>query len=171
MKGVGPAWQAGERRIWEELSASTFLRQTLVQATTWQTAGSRHAIRPDWFAWPKNLRHKGSQLDVRMNMADPVEDRELARQRLRLWVSMLKSVRSIETELRGRLRSSFDTTLPRFDVLAALHAAPQGLTMTDLSQQLMVSNGNVTGIVDRLVADGMALRQNEETTAVPFASR
>ncbi|WP_283179421.1 MarR family transcriptional regulator [Gemmobacter sp. 24YEA27] len=104
-------------------------------------------------------------------MADPVEDRELARQRLRLWVSMLKSVRSIETELRGRLRSSFDTTLPRFDVLAALHAAPQGLTMTDLSQQLMVSNGNVTGIVDRLVADGMALRQNEETTAVPFASR
>lgn len=103
-----------------------------------------------------------------MNMADPVEDRELARQRLRLWVSMLKSVRSIETELRGRLRSSFDTTLPRFDVLAALHAAPQGLTMTDLSQQLMVSNGNVTGIVDRLVADGMALRQNEETDRRAF---
>ncbi|MCL4067466.1 MarR family transcriptional regulator [Pseudomonas sp. GX19020] len=103
-----------------------------------------------------------------MSMADPVEDRELARQRLRLWVSMLKSVRSIETELRGRLRSSFDTTLPRFDVLAALHTAPRGLTMTDLSQQLMVSNGNVTGIVDRLVADGMALRQNEETDRRAF---
>ena len=104
-----------------------------------------------------------------MSMADPVEDRELARQKLRLWVQMLKTVRGIETELRDRLRTSFDTTLPRFDVLAALHAAPQGLKMTDLSQQLMVSNGNVTGIVDRLVADGMALRQNEETDRRAFS--
>lgn len=103
-----------------------------------------------------------------MAEAESVENRELARQRLRLWIHMLKSVRAIETELRDRLRTSFDTTLPRFDVMAALYAAPEGLKMTDLSQQLMVSNGNVTGIVDRLVADGLALRQNEETDRRAF---
>jgi len=59
-------------------------------------------------------------------------------------------------------------TLPRFDVLAALHAAPEGLKMTDLSQQLMVSNGNVTGIVDRLVKDGLAERQVSETDRRAF---
>jgi DNA-binding MarR family transcriptional regulator len=103
-----------------------------------------------------------------MAEAEYVEDRELSRQRLRFWIQMLKSARVIETELRDRLRTSFDTTLPRFDVLAALHAAPEGLKMTDLSQQLMVSNGNVTGIVDRLVADGLAQRQNEETDRRAF---
>ena len=103
-----------------------------------------------------------------MAEAEHVEDRELSRQRLRFWIQMLKSVRAIETELRDKLRTSFDTTLPRFDVLAALHAAPEGLKMTDLSQQLMVSNGNVTGIVDRLVSDGLAQRQNEETDRRAF---
>lgn len=99
---------------------------------------------------------------------EPIQDMALARQRLRLWLHMLKSVRHIENDLRDRLRRDFDTTLPRFDVLAALHAAPQGLKMTDLSQQLMVSNGNVTGIVDRLVADGLAQREVLETDRRAF---
>ncbi|MBK4215088.1 MarR family transcriptional regulator [Paracoccus caeni] len=90
-------------------------------------------------------------------------DPGLARQRLRLWLQMLKAVRFVEADLRDRLRQQHDMTLPRFDVLAALMAAPDGLRMTELSQQLMVSNGNVTGIVDRLVADGLAQRETIET--------
>jgi len=74
--------------------------------------------------------------------------------RLRLWLRILKVSRLIEGELRERLRTRFDTTLPRFDVMAALHRAPEGLKMSALSGVLRVSNGNVTGIVDRLVADG-----------------
>ena len=66
--------------------------------------------------------------------------------------------RLIEGELRERLRSGFDTTLPRFDVLAALHRSRDGLKMSALSSVLRVSNGNVTGIVDRLVADGLVVR-------------
>jgi DNA-binding MarR family transcriptional regulator len=77
---------------------------------------------------------------------------------LRLWIRMLRATRRIEAELRERLREDFGTTLPRFDVLAALHRRQDGLRMSELSRMLMVSNGNVTGIVDRLVADGMVSR-------------
>ena len=78
--------------------------------------------------------------------------------RLRLWLRILGVSRLIEGELRERLRSGFDTTLPRFDVLAALHRSRDGLKMSALSSVLRVSNGNVTGIVDRLVADGLVVR-------------
>ena len=42
--------------------------------------------------------------------------------------------------------------------MAALARKATGMTMTELSRFLMVSNGNVTGIIDRLVADGMVVR-------------
>ena len=87
----------------------------------------------------------------------------IAVDRLRLWLQMLKAVRHVEGVLRERLRSGYDTTLPRFDVLAALHAQPEGMKMSELSQHLIVSNGNVTGVVDRLVADGLAERQSLAT--------
>ncbi|RWF07609.1 MAG: MarR family transcriptional regulator, partial [Mesorhizobium sp.] len=63
-----------------------------------------------------------------------------------------------EAELRERLRQEFNTTLPRFDVMAALYRAPEGMLMSDLSRFLLVSNGNVTGIVDRLVSEGLVTR-------------
>lgn len=85
-------------------------------------------------------------------------DPDLARQRLRLWLHMLKTVRHMESDLRERLRTEFDTTLPRFDAMAMLDRAPDGLTLSQLSGRLMVSNGNVTGIMARLVADGMVER-------------
>jgi DNA-binding MarR family transcriptional regulator len=78
--------------------------------------------------------------------------------RLRLWLRILKVSRLIEAELRDRLREGYETTLPRFDVLAALDRARDGLKMSELSGVLRVSNGNVTGIVDRLVADGLVVR-------------
>lgn len=81
--------------------------------------------------------------------------------RLRAWLRLLRTTREIEADVRERLRVDFDTTLPRFDVLAALARAPHGLTMTALSRQLLVSNGNVTGIVDRLVADGFVVRVSD----------
>jgi len=60
--------------------------------------------------------------------------------------------------VRDRLRVQFAMTLPQFDVMAALYREEAGMTMTELSRRLMVSNGNVTGIVDRLVADGFVAR-------------
>lgn len=82
----------------------------------------------------------------------------LSKARLRLWLKLLKVTRSIEGELRERLRTGHDSTLPRFDVMAALWRAPEGLRMSALSAALRVSNGNVTGIVDRLEAEGLVRR-------------
>jgi DNA-binding MarR family transcriptional regulator len=95
-------------------------------------------------------------------------DKDLALQRLRLWLQMLKAVRHVEGKLREKLRAGYDTTLPRFDVLAALHAAPAGMKMSELSSHLVVSNGNVTGVVDRLVLDGLVARQTVESDRRAF---
>ena len=82
----------------------------------------------------------------------------LSKRRLRLWLRMLRTTRQTEAALRDFLRETYDTTLPRFDVMAALERAQDGLKMSELSRQLLVSNGNVTGIIERLVRAGMVER-------------
>jgi DNA-binding MarR family transcriptional regulator len=77
---------------------------------------------------------------------------------LRLWLRLLSCSNRIEREVRARLRREFSATLPRFDMMAALERAPDGLSMGELSRHLMVSNGNVTGVADRLVREGLARR-------------
>jgi DNA-binding MarR family transcriptional regulator len=98
-----------------------------------------------------------------MNVAVKIKPKGAApsrsKQRLRLWIRILRAARAIEAEVRDRLRVNFDVTLPQFDVMAALERKPDGMTMTELSRFLMVSNGNVTGIIDRLVADKLVVRQ------------
>ena len=76
--------------------------------------------------------------------------------RLRLWLRLLKASRIVQGELRERLRREFATTLPRFERHGRAEPEPEGLTMSRLSRRLRVSNGNVTGIVRRLEADGPA---------------
>jgi len=78
--------------------------------------------------------------------------------RLRLWIRLLRATRMIEADTRNRLKRQFNATLPRFDVMAALYRKPEGMLMSEISRFLLVSNGNVTGIVDRLVSDGFVAR-------------
>lgn len=73
---------------------------------------------------------------------------------LRLWLRLLTCTTLIEGEIRSRLRERFDVTLPRFDLMAQLDRAPDGMTLSDVSKRMMVSNGNVTGLVERLVESG-----------------
>jgi DNA-binding MarR family transcriptional regulator len=80
------------------------------------------------------------------------------RDELRLWLRLLTCTKLIEGEVRSRLRARFDVTLPRFDLMAQLEKAPQGLTLGDLSRRMMVSNGNITGLVERLVESGTIVR-------------
>jgi DNA-binding MarR family transcriptional regulator len=98
---------------------------------------------------------------VKTQLAAPAQT-ETSKERLRLWIRLLRAARVIEGELRLRLISRFNTTLPRFDVLAALYRQPDGMLMSDLSRFLLVSNGNVTGIVDRLVEDGFVQRARRD---------
>lgn len=89
---------------------------------------------------------------------DTIERPAASKERLRLWIRLLRASRLIEGELRERLKTQFDSTLPRFDVMAALYRQPGGMLMSDLSRFLLVSNGNVTGIIERLVKDGSVSR-------------
>ena len=77
---------------------------------------------------------------------------------LRLWLRMLTCTQLIERNIRSALREKFETTLPRFDLMAQLERAPQGLKMNELSRRLMVTGGNITGITDQLVQEGLVER-------------
>jgi DNA-binding MarR family transcriptional regulator len=80
-------------------------------------------------------------------------------QSLRLWLRFLACTNLIERRVRKNLRAGFATTLPRFDFLAQLERHPMGLKMGEISERMMVTGGNVTGIADELVAAGMVVRE------------
>lgn len=82
---------------------------------------------------------------------------------LKLWLRLLACTTRVEGQIRDRLRREFGTTLPRFDLMAQLDRHPEGLTMRELSERLMVTGGNVTGITDQLEAEGLVERQAHPT--------
>ena len=90
---------------------------------------------------------------------------------LRLWLRMLTCTQLIEKQVRFGLRDQFDTTLPRFDLMAQLERSPEGLKMNELSRRMMVTGGNVTGITDQLVAEGLVERMAVEGDRRAFLVR
>lgn len=100
------------------------------------------------------------------DLSTPVLDAETKvserphQQELRLWLRLLTCANLVEALVRTRLRTRFGATLPRFDLMAQLEKAPDGLTLGELSRRMMVSNGNVTGLVDRL-------EQQDQVTRTP----
>lgn len=90
-----------------------------------------------------------------MHDADNTDDQLLP---LRVWLALFSGVKQIESVVRRNLREIFASTLPRFDLLSQLYRAPDGLTMGELSARLMVTNGNVTGLISRLVNEGLVDR-------------
>jgi DNA-binding MarR family transcriptional regulator len=79
-------------------------------------------------------------------------------QSLKLWLRMLSCTTRIENEIRSRLRTTFDITLPRFDLMAQLERHPDGLRMGELSKRMMVTGGNITGITDQLEQEKLVER-------------
>lgn len=94
-------------------------------------------------------------LDAETKVAERPADHEAE---LRLWLRLLTCTTLIEGEIRRRLRDAYDITLPRFDLMAQLERAPAGLRMNELSKRMMVTGGNVTGITDGLVREGLVER-------------
>src|SRR5258708_36097886 len=95
-------------------------------------------------------------LDAETKVAERPHDHK---DELRLWLRLFTCKEVIENEVRRRLRDTFDVTLPRFDLMAQLYRAPKAMTLGELSQRMMVSNGNVTGLVDRLLEQGLLSRR------------
>ena len=101
-----------------------------------------------------------------MTDARPVDPRPLdplSKRRLKMWIRLLGVTRVAESHLREFLRVDHATTLPRFDVMAALYRRRDGVTMSELSRMLLVSNGNATTVVDRLENDGLVRRTPSES--------
>ena len=96
------------------------------------------------------MNHKANVTELNHESRVQSEDH----QSIRLWLRLLTCTNMIEQRLRARLREEFATTLPRFDFMAQLERAPDGLTMGELSQRMMVSGGNVSGIANQLEGEG-----------------
>jgi DNA-binding MarR family transcriptional regulator len=101
------------------------------------------------------LRPARADLETRAS-----DDHHLA---LKVWLRLLACTTKLEGAIRARLRTEFETTLPRFDLMAQLERVPAGLTMSELSRRLMVTGGNVTGITDMLEAEGLVARVDHPT--------
>ena len=99
---------------------------------------------------------RSAPLDAETKVAERPDDHKTE---LRLWLRLLTCTTLIENDVRRRLRETFDVTLPRFDLLAQLDRTPNGMTLGELSQRMMVSNGNVTGLTERLVEQGLLDRR------------
>jgi len=95
-------------------------------------------------------------LDAESKVAERPHDHK---DELRLWLRLFACKQVIEGAVRRRLRENFDVTLPRFDLMSQLYRAPKAMPLGELSQRMMVSNGNVTGLVERLTAQGLIDRR------------
>lgn len=84
------------------------------------------------------------------------------KQELRLWLRMLSTTKLISQEIRRRLRAEFGATLPQFDLMSQLYREPDGLRLGELSKRTMVTNGNITGLVERLEVDGLVIRETPD---------
>jgi DNA-binding MarR family transcriptional regulator len=92
-------------------------------------------------------------------------------QALKLWVRMLACTARVENTIRSRLRTTFDITLPRFDLMAQLERQPEGLRMGELSRRMMVTGGNVTGIVAQLEREELVARVTDPQDGRAFVVR
>lgn len=103
------------------------------------------------------MREAAPPLDLEAKVVEHPADHKME---LRLWLRLLTLSNLIEGGIRRRLRETFDITLPRFDLMAQLDRAQDGMSLGELSRRMMVTNGNVTAIVDALVAQGLVDRQH-----------
>lgn len=97
-----------------------------------------------------------------MNAQPKPKPSRRSKESIRTWLRLLSCETIIEQQLRALLRDNFSITLPQFDVLSELEHADGPLTMSQLSRELMVSNGNVTGVIDRLEKSGHVIRSRAE---------
>jgi DNA-binding MarR family transcriptional regulator len=129
------------------------LRSLLNYLKVKTTAGSRQSPAPSGY-------EDIMTLDSETKAVELPEDHG---NELRLWLRLLTCTTLIEGEVRSRLRARFEVTLPRFDLMAQLDKAAEGMTLSDVSKRMMVSNGNVTGLVERLVESGHLDRRTSDT--------
>lgn len=81
---------------------------------------------------------------------------------VRFWLRLFTTTTLVERRLGAAFKRTFGSSLPRFDLLAQLDRVPEGLRMTELSERLLVTGGNVTWLVGQLVREGLVERRRAE---------
>lgn len=88
------------------------------------------------------------------------------REALLAWLELLRTSNYIKKTVDGKLRSEFGQSISRFDVLSTLERGQRnGVRAGDLSRQMVVSEGNVTQLMSKLLRDGLVLKRNDENDA------
>jgi DNA-binding MarR family transcriptional regulator len=119
-------------------------------------------------------RKARTQKGVRAQPPQPIEpahESDGAHLEIRIWLRLLSCSTRIEKVLNARLRKEFNTTLARFDLLAQLTRKPAGATMSEVSELLMVSNGAITALVQKLEAEGYIHREVDSEDRRTFRLR
>jgi DNA-binding MarR family transcriptional regulator len=91
--------------------------------------------------------------------ADDKSTLDVGRRETRLWLQILSLHGGIFSSLNAALNSEFGLSVAKFDALAQLDRYREGLALGQLSQNLKVSGGNVSGLVQRLLADQLISKQ------------
>jgi DNA-binding MarR family transcriptional regulator len=112
-----------------------------------------------------SVRHSPTILDIETRLTSDHH------QSLRVWLRLLACSSLIGNHVRQKLQAHFGITLPRFDLMAQLERAPEGLKMGELTRRLMVTGGNVTGITDALEDEGLVVRETDRSDQRAFRVR
>ena len=95
-------------------------------------------------------------------MTNPETIKNRERESVRTCLRLMSCKAMLVQQLRSVFHQHLDITLPQFDVLCVLEHSNAPLRMSDISHELMVSNGNITGVIDRLVCLGLVKRERPE---------
>lgn len=114
-------------------------------------------------------RRETSSNSEGLNIPTPPDDQRT--REMRFWLSILRVHNTIFPELNKSLRDNAGIGLAKFDVLAQLARRPEGISMGDLSTALKVTNGNVSGLVNRLIKDGLVSKEMSATDRRSFRAK
>jgi DNA-binding MarR family transcriptional regulator len=93
-----------------------------------------------------------------IQLAKPSKDDERTRPS-RFRVRLFRCTQAVKIQLRVLLDEEFATTLPQWDMVATLARGANGMSMSQLSKALMVTNGSVTNVVNRLLAEKLVVKK------------
>jgi DNA-binding MarR family transcriptional regulator len=77
-----------------------------------------------------------------------------------LWIRLATTFNVVYHEIKHQIGKD-RITVPQFDIITCL-GRTRGLPLSELAERLLISGGNVTGIIDRLERDGYVYRKRDD---------
>ena len=87
-------------------------------------------------------------------------EKEVSFREIMLWVRLAMTFNVVYQEIKHEL-SEEHFTVPQLEIISCLDRKT-GLSLSEIAERLLVSGGNVTGIIDRLERDGYVHRVRDK---------